>query len=121
MKVQVWTSHCLPYAGHIEQGEQDGWLKRVGGGVQVTAPKPTRDQLLLALQAASKPLRRHDVIQVVEELVPVEAFWAAVAGGPDQVGGTNQLALLPPLLASPLSRSGPNGIAAGAHPEGPGA
>lgn len=67
-----------------------GWLARGEDGlVCVATGQPTRQQLLLAMQARGLYLQAYDVVIVGHnDPVPVERLWAAMSnvGGPSAVG-----------------------------------
>eukprot|EP00887_Chlorella_sp_A99_P000371 scaffold13.g371.t1 len=82
----------------LEAGVAQGWLTREDGTIKLTAAEPTREQVLLAMQAHHITLPRYDLVVLGNTLLYVEHFYAAVyaeGGGLKVRGqpGTVQLTL----------------------------
>ncbi len=77
-------------AGRLIEGLAGGWLVRGDDGrLCIATMQPSRQQLLIAMQAQEVTLAAYDVVVVGDrDPVPVERFWAAMAsaGGPSAVG-----------------------------------
>ena len=85
-------------AAALEAGVAQGWLTREDGTIKLTAAEPTREQVLLAMQAHHITLPRYDLVVLGNTLLYVEHFYAAVyaeGGGLKVRGqpGTVQLTL----------------------------
>lgn len=87
----TFVLHCrpmpVPFAEAVAAAVQGGWLLKEADAVRVVPTAPSREQLLLAMQALDITLQYYDLVCVDRTLVPVEQFYAALAGvgGPDLV------------------------------------
>jgi hypothetical protein len=78
------------HADALNDAIGQGLLVDEGGFVKVTTTTPTRQLMLLAMEAHGIKLDRFDMVAPLAKgtpLVPVEQLWAAVsnAGGPEEV------------------------------------
>ena len=81
---------CMPpvLAEAERQALSEGWMVRSEGGrLHLAAEHPSRKQVLLILQVRGMPFSRHDVVELGDQLVGVDSWWAAItqAGGPFEV------------------------------------
>ena len=89
-------------------------VRSEGGRLHLAAEHPSRKQVLLILQVRGMPFSRHDVVELGDQLVGVDSWWAAItqAGGPSRsnkmhmYSGPTARVDPPPLTRHNAARSG---------------
>ena len=95
------SPHCS-VAAVVQQGVADAALLWEGNMVKVAGASPSREYVLLAMQAHGIELKHYDLVQLDSKLFPVETFYHAVysAGGPVQAREVLSRSACPPLQRS---------------------
>lgn len=97
----LMSPHCS-VAAVVQQGVADGALLWEGNVIKVAGASPSREHVLLAMQAQGIELKHYDLVQLDSKLLAVETFYHAVysAGGPVQAREVSSCCARPPLQRS---------------------